>query len=179
MCLESGAGLQDPIARRSMWGFVLNATSQTPSYNPGVDVEAGLVPPALSTVLTTHSMEECEALCGRVAVLHQGSMRCVGTPAELRQTYCPYISVTVGHQPDEPLLPIFHPPSWRFPAMDPISESFNGSSLYSRHCSELVLNSIECHLRLLVIFATHCWDSHAMLVVKKVCRLYSGLQCVF
>lgn len=162
-----------------MWVFVLNATSQTPSYTPEIDVEAGLVPPALSTVLTTHSMEECEALCGRVAILHQGSMRCVGTPDELRQTYCPYISVTVGDQPDEPLLPILHPPSWRFPAMDPISESFNGSSLYSRHCSELVLNSIECHLRLLVIFGTHCWDSHCYASHQEGLQALFDLQCVF
>merc|ERR1711908_172441 len=39
------------------------------------------------TVLTTHSMEECEALCSRVGVMVDGVMRCVGPIASLKNRY--------------------------------------------------------------------------------------------
>mmetsp|Transcript_71331 Transcript_71331/g.189760 ORF Transcript_71331/g.189760 Transcript_71331/m.189760 type:complete len:1192 (-) Transcript_71331:531-4106(-) len=39
------------------------------------------------TVLTTHSMEECEALCGRIGVMVDGALRCLGTIQSLKNTY--------------------------------------------------------------------------------------------
>jgi len=39
------------------------------------------------TVLTTHSMEECEALCGRLGVMVDGTLRCVGPIQTLKSTY--------------------------------------------------------------------------------------------
>jgi ABC-2 type transport system ATP-binding protein len=35
-------------------------------------------------VLTTHYMEEADELCNRVAVLHEGRIRALGTPQELK-----------------------------------------------------------------------------------------------
>jgi hypothetical protein len=40
-----------------------------------------------SVILTTHSMEECEALCTRVGIMVGGRMRCLGTPQHLRSKY--------------------------------------------------------------------------------------------
>ncbi|ANU20509.1 bacitracin ABC transporter ATP-binding protein [Planococcus plakortidis] len=37
--------------------------------------------------LTTHDMQEAEALCGRVAILHKGEIRALGAPAELRREH--------------------------------------------------------------------------------------------
>lgn len=40
-----------------------------------------------SVILTTHSMEEADALCSRVAVLSDGRLRCLGAPTELKHRY--------------------------------------------------------------------------------------------
>ena len=71
--------LQDPGARRRMWQFIVASTErQDRSDRPET---------AISTVLTTHSMEECEALCSRIAILHQGKLLCLGSPSQLKSTY--------------------------------------------------------------------------------------------
>jgi ABC-type multidrug transport system ATPase subunit len=38
-------------------------------------------------ILTTHAMDEAEALCDRIGIMAQGSLKCVGTPSHLRQRY--------------------------------------------------------------------------------------------
>ena len=43
-----------------------------------------MVPPQ---VLTTHSMEECEALCSRVGIMVGGRLRCLGTPQHLKSRF--------------------------------------------------------------------------------------------
>ena len=37
----------------------------------------------MTVLLTTHYMEEADTLCDRVALMHRGVLRAVGTPAEL------------------------------------------------------------------------------------------------
>ena len=56
---EPTTGL-DPQTKRAMWTLVDNAT------------EGRVV------VLTTHSMEEADALCGRIGIMAHGSLRCLG-----------------------------------------------------------------------------------------------------
>jgi ABC-2 type transport system ATP-binding protein len=38
----------------------------------------------MTVLLTTHYMEEADALCDRVALMHRGRLRAVGTPAQLK-----------------------------------------------------------------------------------------------
>ena len=38
----------------------------------------------MTVLVTTHAMEEADAHCDRVALMHRGRMRAVGTPAELK-----------------------------------------------------------------------------------------------
>eukprot|EP01084_Bolivina_argentea_P161285 280793_1 len=38
-------------------------------------------------VLTTHSMEECEALCHRLCIMTNGQLKCLGTPQHLKTKY--------------------------------------------------------------------------------------------
>jgi ABC-2 type transport system ATP-binding protein len=40
----------------------------------------------MTVLLTTHYMEEADALCDRVALMHHGTLRAVGTPAKLKST---------------------------------------------------------------------------------------------
>jgi ABC-2 type transport system ATP-binding protein len=37
-------------------------------------------------LLTTHYMEEADALCDRVALMHRGVLQAVGTPTDLKST---------------------------------------------------------------------------------------------
>src|SRR5262249_40921970 len=64
---EPTVGL-DPIARADVWEFI-----------------AGLRQASQTTVLmTTHYMEEADLYCDRVALMHHGTLRATGTPAELK-----------------------------------------------------------------------------------------------
>jgi ABC-2 type transport system ATP-binding protein len=38
----------------------------------------------MTVLITTHYMEEADALCDRIAVMHRGRLRAVGTPAALK-----------------------------------------------------------------------------------------------
>jgi ATP-binding cassette, subfamily A (ABC1), member 3 len=40
-----------------------------------------------SVILTTHSMEECEALCSRLGIMVGGRLRCLGSPQHLKNRY--------------------------------------------------------------------------------------------
>ncbi len=64
---EPTVGL-DPIARDGVWSQV-----QRMQQDFGMTV-----------LLTTHYMEEADVLCDRVALMHHGVLRTVGTPAELK-----------------------------------------------------------------------------------------------
>jgi len=43
--------------------------------------------PGKSIILTTHALEEAEALCDRVGIMTFGLMRTLGTPTELRMRF--------------------------------------------------------------------------------------------
>ncbi len=56
----------DPRSRRAVWGMIRNLHDQ-----------------GRTIVITTHAMEEAEALCGRVAIIDQGQVISCDTPAQL------------------------------------------------------------------------------------------------
>jgi ABC-2 type transport system ATP-binding protein len=64
---EPTVGL-DPIARDGVWSQVQSMQAQF----------------GMTVLLTTHYMEEADALCDRVALMHHGTLRAVGTPTELK-----------------------------------------------------------------------------------------------
>ena len=57
----------DPGARRFLWDCINN-----------------IVKDGRSVILTSHSMEECEALCGRLAIMVNGMFRCMGSIQHLK-----------------------------------------------------------------------------------------------
>jgi ABC-type multidrug transport system ATPase subunit len=65
---EPSAGM-DPLSRRFMWKFIH-------------DTMAGR-----SVILTTHIMEECEALCDRVGIMVEGRLRCLGTANHIKAKF--------------------------------------------------------------------------------------------
>ena len=58
----------DPIARDGVWQQVKHMQDEY----------------GMTVLLTTHYMEEADLLCDRVALMHHGSLRTIGTPAELK-----------------------------------------------------------------------------------------------
>jgi ABC-2 type transport system ATP-binding protein len=69
---EPTVGL-DPIARDGVWRQVQSMQSQF----------------GMTVLLTTHYMEEADTLCDRVALMHRGELRAVGTPTKLKSTVFP------------------------------------------------------------------------------------------
>jgi len=65
---EPSTGL-DPESRRQLWHAVLAAKKSK------------------SIILTTHALEEAEALCDRVGIMTRGLMRTIGTPTQLRMQF--------------------------------------------------------------------------------------------
>ena len=52
-------------------------------------------------VITTHSMEEADALCGRIGIMAGGGLRCLGTQLHLKSTFGDGFKVTCStRQPD-------------------------------------------------------------------------------
>uniref|UniRef100_A0A2P2MFI7 ABC transporter family protein n=1 Tax=Rhizophora mucronata TaxID=61149 RepID=A0A2P2MFI7_RHIMU len=65
---EPSTGL-DPASRSNLWTVVKRAKRDR------------------AIVLTTHSMEEAEALCDRLGIFVDGSLQCIGNPKELKARY--------------------------------------------------------------------------------------------
>jgi ABC-type multidrug transport system ATPase subunit len=49
-----------------------------------------------SLILTTHSMEECEALCTRIGIMVGGVLRCLGSSQRLRTKYGHGFQIEIG-----------------------------------------------------------------------------------
>uniref|UniRef100_A0A8D3B2I6 ABC transporter domain-containing protein n=1 Tax=Scophthalmus maximus TaxID=52904 RepID=A0A8D3B2I6_SCOMX len=66
---EPSTGM-DPVARRLLWDSVTRTR------------ESGK-----AIIITSHSMEECEALCTRLAVMVNGQIKCLGSPQHLKSKF--------------------------------------------------------------------------------------------
>jgi len=75
--------LKDPVARRKMWGAIAEAA------------------PGRSIVLTTHSMEECEALCSRVGIMVGGKFKCLGPVPHLKTKFSQGLNIEIRCRPDD------------------------------------------------------------------------------
>lgn len=68
---EPSTGM-DPKARRFMWGVISRITTKRKRS---------------SVVLTTHSMEEAEALSTKIGIMVAGSMKCMGSVQHLKSKF--------------------------------------------------------------------------------------------
>lgn len=60
----------DPGARRDLWKVILD-----------------LLRIGKTVVLTSHSMEECEVLCTKIAIMVNGQFKCIGSLQHLKNRY--------------------------------------------------------------------------------------------
>ena len=67
---EPSTGI-DPATKHSIWDFLLQSSN----------------PDGRSVVLTTHSMEEADALCSRLSIMVQSAIRTAGRPEDLKLKY--------------------------------------------------------------------------------------------
>ncbi|CAF0991135.1 unnamed protein product, partial [Brachionus calyciflorus] len=67
---EPSTGL-DPQSKRTFWNTILST----------------LISENKSTILTTHSMEEAEALCQRIGILVKGELKCLGSSQYLKEKF--------------------------------------------------------------------------------------------
>ncbi|CDQ74873.1 unnamed protein product [Oncorhynchus mykiss] len=101
----------DPKARRFLWDCILSVIKE-----------------GRSVILTSHSMEECEALCTRMAIMVNGQFKCLGSIQHLKSRFGEgyTVIVRVGGSP---------------PALGPVEEfvheSFPGSILKEKHHNTL------------------------------------------
>uniref|UniRef100_A0AAQ4RHZ0 P-type phospholipid transporter n=1 Tax=Gasterosteus aculeatus aculeatus TaxID=481459 RepID=A0AAQ4RHZ0_GASAC len=105
----------DPKARRFLWDCILS-----------------IIKEGRSVILTSHSMEECEALCTRMAIMVNGHFKCLGSIQHLKSRFGDgyTVIVRVGGSPPE-----------LKPVEDFVRRSFLGSVLKEKHH-----NTLQYHL---------------------------------
>ncbi|XP_029283093.1 phospholipid-transporting ATPase ABCA1b isoform X2 [Cottoperca gobio] len=97
----------DPKARRALWNCIHS-----------------IIKEGRSIVLTSHSMEECEALCTRMAIMVNGRFRCLGSVQHLKNRFGDgYTIILRVAGPDADLLPV----------MKFIESELSGSTLKEKH----------------------------------------------
>jgi ABC-2 type transport system ATP-binding protein len=91
---EPSTGL-DPQARRNLWDIIRDIKAQ-----------------GKTIILTTHYMEEAQALCDHVAIMDHGRIIARGTPLELIRQHCEGITIVLPedgfHGPVEAVAAHFH-----------------------------------------------------------------------
>ncbi|XP_059372109.1 phospholipid-transporting ATPase ABCA1b [Carassius carassius] len=97
----------DPKARRALWNCIHSVIKE-----------------GRSVVLTSHSMEECEALCTRMAIMVNGRFRCLGSVQHLKNRFGDgYTIILKVAGPDPDLQPV----------MKFIESELPGSTLKEKH----------------------------------------------
>ncbi|XP_041062157.1 phospholipid-transporting ATPase ABCA3 [Carcharodon carcharias] len=103
---EPSTGM-DPVSRRLLW-----------------DAMTRFLHNGKSIVITSHSMEECEALCTRLAVMVNGQFKCLGSPQHLKSKFGSGYTLLVKIHGDKPDLK---------PFKNFIETSFEGSIVKDEH----------------------------------------------
>ncbi|KAE8742746.1 ABC-transporter, subfamily A member 02 [Frankliniella occidentalis] len=119
----------DPAARRFLW-----------------DCVRGVVASGRSVVLTSHSMEECQALCGKLTIMVNGQLTCFGSPQHLKSKYGSGYSVVVRCQPKRVV-----------EVRELVQRRLAGSTVVEEHLNQIKFHvppAAESNLRLVTIFRT-------------------------
>ncbi|XP_055882496.1 phospholipid-transporting ATPase ABCA3-like isoform X1 [Biomphalaria glabrata] len=126
---EPSAGM-DPKARRQLW----NVLSQVRASGR-------------TLVLTSHSMEECDALCTRIAIMVNGKFMCLGSPQHLKNKFGQgyTLIVQLGTLPDGTIAP-------NEPVVDYILENFPGTKVFDDHQGYIHFQVPDTRVRLADVF---------------------------
>uniref|UniRef100_A0A663MGZ5 P-type phospholipid transporter n=1 Tax=Athene cunicularia TaxID=194338 RepID=A0A663MGZ5_ATHCN len=105
----------DPQSRRLLWDSIV-----------------GVLRDRRAVVLTSHSMEECEALCTRLAIMVKGTFKCLGTIQQLKDKFGDGYIVTLKIKSPKSGLPPDPTPAEQF-----IHMNFPGSLQREKHYNML------------------------------------------
>ncbi|XP_053391292.1 phospholipid-transporting ATPase ABCA3-like [Mercenaria mercenaria] len=122
----------DPVARRFLW-----------------DTLCSIRQSGRTLILTSHSMEECEALCTRLAVMVNGQFKCLGSPQHLKNRFGEgyFLIARVGTTSTEDI------PNPE-PLMKFIEQKFPGCVLIDIHQGYINYHLTDTTLKLAEIFGT-------------------------
>ncbi|NXQ82271.1 ABCAD protein, partial [Nyctibius grandis] len=115
LLLDEPSSGMDPCSKRYLWKTILK------------EVQDGC-----AAVLTSHSMEECEALCTRLAIMVNGSFKCLGSPQHIKNRFGDGYSVKVWLSKEI---------SCRRMILDCLQLHFPGTQFKGQH-----LNLLEYHI---------------------------------
>ncbi|XP_054673820.1 ATP-binding cassette sub-family A member 13 [Grus americana] len=115
LLLDEPSSGMDPCSKRYLWKTILK------------EVQDGC-----AAVLTSHSMEECEALCTRLAIMVNGSFKCLGSPQHIKNRFGDGYSVKVWLSKEI---------SYRRMILDCLQLHFPGTQFKGQH-----LNLLEYHI---------------------------------
>ncbi|XP_032538947.1 LOW QUALITY PROTEIN: ATP-binding cassette sub-family A member 13 [Chiroxiphia lanceolata] len=115
LLLDEPSSGMDPCSKRHLWKTILK------------EVQDGC-----AAVLTSHSMEECEALCTRLAIMVNGSFKCLGSPQHIKNRFGDGYSVKVWLSKET---------SYRRIILDCLQLHFPGTQFKGQH-----LNLLEYHV---------------------------------
>ncbi|CAG7721592.1 unnamed protein product [Allacma fusca] len=122
--LDEPTSGMDPGARRQLWKVILYLTSIQKSV-----------------VLTTHSMEECEALCSRVGIMVNGKFECLGSTQHLKNRFGSGYMLTVRCVEDK-----------QASFLELMQEKMEFAKLISSHCSQVKMGIAQEDAKLSYVF---------------------------
>eukprot|EP00486_Rosalina_sp_Unknown_P009705 CAMPEP_0201592416 /NCGR_PEP_ID=MMETSP0190_2-20130828/190322_1 /ASSEMBLY_ACC=CAM_ASM_000263 /TAXON_ID=37353 /ORGANISM="Rosalina sp." /LENGTH=1340 /DNA_ID=CAMNT_0048051183 /DNA_START=89 /DNA_END=4111 /DNA_ORIENTATION=- len=79
--LDEPTSGMDPVSKRSLWDFISSTMS------------------GRSVILTTHSMEECEALCDKIGIMINGQLACFGSNQHLKGKFGKGYQLDIKYDP--------------------------------------------------------------------------------
>ncbi|XP_057706240.1 phospholipid-transporting ATPase ABCA1-like isoform X2 [Corythoichthys intestinalis] len=126
----------DPKARRALWNCILSVIKE-----------------GRSVVLTSHSMEECEALCTRMAIMVNGRFKCIGSVQHLKNRFGDGYTVVLrvaGPDPDLAAVGRF------------IERELSGSTLKEKHRNMLQYQLPSARCSLTHVFSTLAKNKRAL-----------------
>ncbi|GFO27765.1 ATP-binding cassette sub-family a member 3 [Plakobranchus ocellatus] len=152
---EPSAGM-DPKARRQLW----NVLSQVRASGR-------------TLVLTSHSMEECEALCTRIAIMVNGRFMCLGSPQYLKNKFGQgyTLIIQLGALADGSTTP-------NQPVINFIKQNFPGAKVFDEHQGYIHFQVPDSDMKLAQVF-TFMESAKANLCIQDYSVHQTTLEEVF
>merc|ERR1711968_242469 len=127
---EPSTGL-DPASRRQLWDVISKAKT------------------GKSMILTTHSMEEADVLCDRLAIMADGKLQCIGRSFQLKRRFGKgyTFTLTLHDKSDEASKGLETYIKSLFPSAALISEPIGGTSKFEISRDEVVLSKVFSRLQ--------------------------------
>ncbi|XP_070532576.1 ATP-binding cassette sub-family A member 2-like [Ptychodera flava] len=122
----------DPHSRRFLWDLILS-----------------IIKDGRSVILTSHSMEECEALCTRLAIMVNGHFKCLGSIQHLKNRFGDGYTVTIRLKGSRPnLQPVMRYFMRAFPSAV-LKEKHHNMIQYDLQADDMSLSNIFAEMKIM------------------------------